>query len=88
MIQLSDQVAIVNQAIKRLPMKKPQRDALVAAATTLQKLEALQAKLLKVWPDTEKSDEIAADLLDILGVEASPVVSVYGDGKHAQVPQG
>jgi hypothetical protein len=88
MIELSDQVAIVNQAIKRLPMKKPQRDALVATAATLQKLAVLQAKLLKVWPDTEKSDEIATDLLDILGLEASPVVSVYGDGKHAPVPQG
>jgi hypothetical protein len=87
MTDLSAQVAIVNQALKRLPMKKDKRDALVAAALTLQKLESLQAKLLKVWPDTEKSDEIASDLLDILGLEASPVVKEYGDGKHAPVPQ-
>jgi hypothetical protein len=88
MIQLAAQAASVNQAIKRLPMRKEQRDQMVAAVQTLQKLEALQAKLLKVWPNPEKSDEIASDLLDILGLDASPVVSVYGDGKHAPVPQG
>jgi hypothetical protein len=68
-------------------MKKDKRDALVAALTTFQKLQALQAKLLLVWPDTTKSNEIASDLLDILGLEASPVVKEYGDGKHAPVPQ-
>jgi hypothetical protein len=89
MIPISAQASIVNQAIMRLPLKKPQRDALVEARETLRKLELLRIKLVK---STERQagdfDDIAADLVDLLGLEAKPVVTLYGDGKHAPVPQG
>lgn len=88
MIELSEQADSVNKAIQRLPMQKPQRDAMVAAAATLKKLADVQKKLLAAWPDKDKSDEVANELLDLLGLEPRPVVSVYGDGKHAPVPQG
>lgn len=88
MIELSAQADAVNKAIQRLPMQKPQRDAMVAAVATLQKMQAVQTKLLAAWPDKDKSDEVANELLDLLGLAPRQVVSVYGDGKHAPVPQG
>lgn len=87
MIEISAQAAIADQAIKRLPMKKEQRDALVAARDTLKKLDLLRAKLLNVAPN-DPGDDIALDIFDLLGLEAGPVVKEYGDGKHAPVPQG
>lgn len=88
MIEISAQAAIVDQALKRLPLKKPQRDALVAAGATLRKLEQLRVKLLKsVDSDGTDFENIAEDLVDLLGLETKPVVKAYGDGKHAPVPQ-
>jgi hypothetical protein len=86
MIEISAQAAIVDQAIKRLPMKKEQRDALVAARDTLKKLDLLRAKLINAAPN-DPGDDIALELFDLLGLEAVPVVRAYGDRKHAPVPQ-
>lgn len=88
MIEISAQAAIVNQALKRLPMQKGQRDALVAAHGTLQKLDNLRSKLLSpTHGSREFDDSVADDLIDLLGLEPKPVVKTYGAGKHAQVPQ-
>jgi hypothetical protein len=88
MIELSAQIAIVSQALKRLPMQKQQRDALVAAHKTLQKLDSLRTKIVALSPGDETTDIIAEEFVDLLGLEPRQVVSVYGDGKHAPVPQG
>ena len=88
MVSISAQAAIVDQALKRLPMQKQQRDALVAASVTLKKLDLLRVKLVKSTEQTANFDDIAQDLVDLLGLETKPVVSIYGDGKHAPVPQG
>jgi hypothetical protein len=87
MIPISEQKAIVDQAIKRLPMRIEQRRALVAASETLRKLDNFRVKLASITEGTD-FDGIAQDLVDLLGLETKPVVSVYGDGKHAPVPQG
>lgn len=87
MIPISEQKAIVDQALKRLPMRVEQRRALVAASETLRKLGEFRVKLASTNEGTD-FDDIAQDLVDLLGLETKPVVSVYGDGKHAPVPQG
>jgi hypothetical protein len=87
MTSISEQRAIVDQAIKRLPMRIEQRRALVAASETLRKLDDFRVKLASTGEGTN-FDDIAQDLVDLLGLETKPVVSVYGDGKHAPVPQG
>lgn len=70
-------------------MQKQQRDTLVAARTTLQKLDNLRTKLIESSADRSgEFDDIAEDLCDLLGLETKQVVTVYGDGKHAPVPQG
>jgi hypothetical protein len=89
MIELSAQVAVVTQATKRLPWRADQRKAISEAVLTLQKLDNLRTKLLKSAGGSREWDEsVADDLLDILRLEPRPVVKAYGDGKHAQVPQG
>ena len=87
MTPISEQKAIVDQAIKRLPMRVEQRRALVAASETLRKLDNFRVKLASITEGTN-FDDIAQDLVDLVGLETKPVVSVYGDGKHAPVPQG
>jgi hypothetical protein len=89
MIELQSQVAVVTQASKRLPLRSDQKKAISAAILTLQKLDNLRTKLVKSTEEQSGDfDDIAHDLCDLLGLETVPVVKAYGDGKHAQVPQG
>lgn len=70
-------------------MRIEQRRALVAASDTLKKLDKLRAKLIASTENqTGDFDGIAEDLVDLLGLETKPVVTVYGDREHAPVPQG
>lgn len=88
-ISIEEQAHSLEWAASNVIRSTKLREQIRAAADTLNELQALREKLLKIaGDDSLPLDTIAEDVVRLLGLPTEPVVTSHGNGKYTAVPKG